>query len=451
MTDLSFLAELQLFFERMSLALPDPRARHRVAEMGIGLLCGETPKTIASALEWIGTQGDWSADYRIFSKTRWRTNDLFAPLLAEATARSGKGPIVAAMDDSLLRKTGRKIPGASYARDPLSPPFHTNLVLGQRFLQTSVMARAGGDRPWRAVPVALRHAPPLKAPRGATDEQKRAVKEARKQYNISAVGREELFRLRAEIDRLPDGSERNLILTADGSFANRSFLQEVPDRTTVVARLRRNARLRRVLPLSKRKGNRKYGEPLPTPEEMLRDARVRTRRMTVYVSGRRRRLRYKVVENVCWPRVTRDRPATLILLKPLRYRLRKGGKPLYKQSAYLFVVGDEAQVRQVIRAYLLRWEIEVNFRDEKTILGVGKAQVWNPTAVERAPAFLIACYAAMLLASMKVLKDRRDHHFDALPPWRNDEVRRPSARDLVRLLRKQVREERKLQSTQQLA
>ena len=134
----------------------------------------------------------------------------------------------------------------------------------------------------------------------------------------------------------------------------------------------------------------------------------------------------------------------LILLKPLGYRLRQGGKLLYKQPAYLFVVGDEAKVRHAIQAYLLRWQIEVNFRDEKTILGVGKAQVWNPNSVERVPAFLVACYAAMLLANMNVLNDERDDHFDSLPPWRNDEVLHPSTRDLVRLLRKQVLEEREL-------
>jgi len=443
----SLLDHVRKLFERMSMSLPDPRPRGRIVDVGLGLLCGDVPKTITSAIEWNGAQGDWSADYRLFAKTVWRLDDLFNPILADAVALSTDGPVYAAMDDTLLRKTGRKIPGTAYARDALSPPFRVNLVLGQRFLQTAIMARAGDDRPWRSIPIAFRHAPPLKAPRGATEEQKRAVKEARKTHNMSTVGRDELAKLRASIDCLPKGRARHLIMGADGSFANRAFLSEIPERTTVVVRIRKNARLRRVLPHDQRTGNRKYGEHLPTPEEMLSDQTIPTQTMTVSVSGHSHKLRYKVIENVCWPRPTRDRPAKLVLLKPLGYRLRKGGKLLYKQPGYLFVTGQPADITHVIEAYLLRWEIEVNFRDEKTILGAGKAQVWNPRSVERAPAFLVACYAALLLSSMTALNDHRNEQFDPLAPWRLDNVRRPSTRDLVRLLRKQVVQDRERKKT----
>ena len=44
-----------------------------------------------------------------------------------------------AVDDTRMRKTGRAIPQAAYHRDPMSPPFHTNLILGLRFLQGSLL------------------------------------------------------------------------------------------------------------------------------------------------------------------------------------------------------------------------------------------------------------------------------------------------------------------------
>jgi SRSO17 transposase len=442
------LAHIRKLLERMSMCLADPRPRGRMIEVGLGLLCGDVPKTITSAIEWNGAQGDWSADYRLFSKTSWELDDLFKPILGDAVVKNLDGPIYAAMDDTLVRKTGRKIPGTAYARDTLSPAFHINLVLGQRFLQTTVMARASDDRPWRSIPVAFRHVPPLKAPARATEEQKRAVKEARKIYNMSTVGRDELAKLRANIDSLPNNRTRHLIMTVDGSFANRSFLTEIPQHTTAVARIRKNARLRAAMPQEKRTGNRKYGELLPTPEQMLKDPAIPTQTAIVSVSGRRHVIRYKVIENVCWPRTTRDKPATLVLLKPLGYRLRKGSKLLYKQPGYLFVTGAPADIVHIIQAYLLRWEIEVNFRDEKTILGAGKAQVWNPRSVARAPAFLVACYAAMLLSSMTALNDRRNEQFDPLSPWRLDNVSRPSTRDLVRLLRKQITQGRKHPETE---
>jgi hypothetical protein len=137
-----FLSKLRLLLMRMCLAFPDPRPRERAHQMAFGLLCGEMPKTITSALVFNQHQGDWSADYRLFSKSAWTGDDLFEPILEEAVSLGGSGPIIAAIDDTLLRKSGRFIPGTSYARDPLSPPFHTNLVLGQRFLELALLVRA---------------------------------------------------------------------------------------------------------------------------------------------------------------------------------------------------------------------------------------------------------------------------------------------------------------------
>ena len=40
---------------------------------------------------------------------------------------------------SRLHKTGRCIKQALFQRDPLSPPFHVNLMLGLRFQQASLL------------------------------------------------------------------------------------------------------------------------------------------------------------------------------------------------------------------------------------------------------------------------------------------------------------------------
>jgi len=48
--------------------------------------------------------------------------------------------------------------------------------------------------------------------------------------------------------------------------------------------------------------------------------------------------------------------------------------------------------------------IEVNFREEKTMLGCGQAQVRNPESAERVPAFIAAIYAMLHLAAYQSLK-----------------------------------------------
>ena len=42
------------------------------------------------------------------------------------------------LDDTIVRKTGKKIHGNARKRDPRGPAFQTNLVLAQRDLQLSV-------------------------------------------------------------------------------------------------------------------------------------------------------------------------------------------------------------------------------------------------------------------------------------------------------------------------
>ena len=152
-----------------ALAVTDPRPRRKFVHLAVGWLCGPKPKTLTSALEWLDQrQEDWSADYRLFSQAHWETQAPFLPVLTQALASPlcDRARVYTGQDDTLVRKTGRKIPGVAYARDPLSPPFQVNLVLGQRFVQTSLLVQPGGpDHPWRALPVSFTHAQPLKSPR----------------------------------------------------------------------------------------------------------------------------------------------------------------------------------------------------------------------------------------------------------------------------------------------
>ena len=52
-----------------------------------------------------------------------------------------------------------------------------------------------------------------------------------------------------------------------------------------------------------------------------------------------------------------------------------------------------ARTLLLIQDYFDRWAIEVNHRDEKEILGVGQAQVWNEKSVCKVPALIVAIYS----------------------------------------------------------
>lgn len=90
-----------------------------------------------------------------------------------------------------------------------------------------------------------------------------------------------------------------------------------------------------------------------------------------------------------------------IVMAPLGYRLRAGGKLLYRQAAYLWVTDPGLSLAEAVQGCVWRWEQEVNFRDQKTLLGVGQAQVRHPQSVVRLPAWQVAAYSALLWCAQK--------------------------------------------------
>jgi len=425
-----------------ALAVTDPRPRRKFVHLAVGWLCGPKPKTLTSALEWLDQrQEDWSADYRLFSQAHWETQAPFLPVLTQALASPlcDRARVYTGQDDTLVRKTGRKIPGVAYARDPLSPPFQVNLVLGQRFVQTSLLVQPGGpDHPWRALPVSFTHAPTPKIPKAASPQEQAALREVRKKHRLSVVALEQLQFCRHQLDLQPGGSQRRLIDVVDGGYANRTFLGGLPERTEAVARVRKDAKFRAYLPPDQRRGARKYGPALPTPLGYLQDDQLPWQSCPVFVARQTRTLHFKEITRLCWPRATQVRPLRLIIIKAAGYRLRKGSKLLYREPAFLITTDLTTPAAELIAAYLARWEVEVNFRDEKNLLGVGQAQVRSPQSVARAPAFLVAGYAMLLWSSIRVFGDRRTEAFEALPAWRKDQPLRPSTRDLIRLLQQET-------------
>ena len=167
--------QLQTLLQRgWRLAFPTARTHRRAMQHAMALPCVLGRRTISRTLCALGRSAqDWSADYKLFSRARWQAQRLFDPVIDEYLERYPKGPVVAAIDDTKLRKSGKKIPGACWQRDPLSPPFHVNLLYGLRFLQAALLFPhyQEGDHPPRGIPVRFQEAPPLKKPGKRASEE----------------------------------------------------------------------------------------------------------------------------------------------------------------------------------------------------------------------------------------------------------------------------------------
>ena len=127
----------------------------------------------------------------------------------------------------------------------------------------------------------------------------------------------------------------------------------------------------------------------------------------------------------------------LIVLAPIPYHLSPNSKINYRDPAYLLTDANELNIDKLIQAYVDRWEIEVNHRDEKQHLGIGDPQVWNDASVDRLPAFIVASYSFLLLASLEAYGAKRTDEYIRPPKWQRRRTR-PSCLDLLALLRKEA-------------
>ena len=136
--------------------------------------------TLTNLLTTEGSQFvDWTADYRLYSKERISCNRIFSQIRKEVQAlNEGKKRLITALDDSLLRKTGKKIPGVKYARDPMGPPFQVNFVRGQRVIQMSASVSEDGQA--RMIPVLFRDASTPQKPRRNATEDRAKIKRSAK-------------------------------------------------------------------------------------------------------------------------------------------------------------------------------------------------------------------------------------------------------------------------------
>ena len=384
--------------EKIKPAFKQNRVYERARRLAISAVIALGKRNVSGLLCTAAEQFvDWSAAYRLFDKERMDREAVFSPARDTVIGRLRHDePLVVMMDDTLIRKRGRKVHGTGWKRDPLGPHFCDNFVWGQRFLQ---MSAALPDRDChgraRAIPIDFLHAP------SASKPKKRAAKEEWQKYRIlqaqmkvSTLAADRLHELRKQT------GDKRIICALDGGFTNRTVFRNIPDNTTLIGRIRKDAKLFAVPKeeSASRRGRRSfYGESLQTPDEVRQNKDIPWQTVEAFAAGRRHAFEVKVMPNVRW-KGTGERTVQVVIVRPLAYRPRKGAHLLYRNPVYLICTDKDLDLRQLMQSYLWRWEIELNFKEEKTAIGVGEAEVRSKQSVENTPAFVVASYAYLLLA-----------------------------------------------------
>lgn len=415
-------------------AFSQQRCWERGGQLALSNLINFGKHTITGALGAGGRQDvDWSAAYRLFERQRFAVEHLFdVPLKTVIAALPPGHPVIASVDDTLLRKTGKKIYGASWKRDPLGPKFTTNFVWAQRWLQISLALPEAGGR-CRAIPVDFHHCPSAVKPgkKAGADELAEYGKR-KKEMALPLKAKERIELLRNQIP-----SSRKLVISGDGGYTNRTVCRNLPSNTTLLGRARKDAKLF-ALPDNINGCGRKrlYGKQLPTPENMRLDDTISWREVNAATGDKMHTFKIKSVAGVR-SQIAGRRDLKLIIVQPLRYRLTPKSKLLYRAPAYIISTDPDLTDAEILQWYLWRWEIELNFRDEKSILGLNEAMIRTPDAVASWAPFVVCSYAMLLLAGSAVQEGNKIPGITpkwqkATPPYR------PSTNHYLAVMRQEI-------------
>ncbi len=429
--------------QKWEFVFPQERSHQRAIALAFGILCGVGKRTITRAIGFHGnSQKDWSADYRIFSRSPWEPRGLFHPILEHAIQSHELKRIVLSIDDTRVWRNGKHVPETQWHRDPMGPAFQTNLRWGHRFLQASlVLPLYAKDQQSssRTIPVRWEMAPVVKKPGvKASAEQQEAYRALKKKINLSKQFVAMVKEIRERLNTTGH-TDKSLSVVADGSFCNGTvFAQDWPkENVSLVARARKDIVLCKRAP---GQGPRFYGKTKFTPEQVRRRSSLaKWQKARIFHGGCYREVRFKEVTKVYWQGGAGKRQVRLLVIQPVGYRTSKNGRQYYRQPAYLLTSDLTTAAEVLLQDYFDRWGIEVNHRDEKEILGVGQAQVWNQKSVRKVPALMVAMYSWLLLAGLDSYGSKRTQDYEPLPKWRR-KAKRPSCLDLVTLLRRQLAE-----------
>lgn len=417
---------------------PQARTAKRAVGQALGSLICLGRRTISRIIWTNGNEKkSWSGEYFLHSRSSWSPARLFEPII-EGVLGYCRGPLLGVVvDDTSVKKTGKRILQAFWSRDPMSPPFWVNLRLGIRFLQFALVVplHSTAQAAARTIPILFEEVGIAKKPRkGRKDYQERMkqYRELSKKQNLSVRTVDAIGRIRTMLD-VAGAAKKMLIIIGDGAFCNRKIFSLQQDRTHILVRARKDLRL------CKKAGStgRFYSETKFTPDQVLYDQAILWNETRIFYGGKKRLVRYKELAYVYWQSGAKKTPLRLLIIDGNRYRVRKTGRRRKRETGCLLTTLVQGHTKHLLQLYFDRWQIEVNHRDEKTTLGVGQAQLHNPIAVPKQPSLVVASYSALLLASLNAFGPSRTQAYHELPRWRAN-AKRPSCLDLLTLLRKEI-------------
>jgi hypothetical protein len=382
-----------------------------------GMVAQPGRRTVCGMLVGAGLARIWhhSRAHWFFSHARWSVEQVGLVLvgLIVAGLLPAEAAVLVVVDDTLMRRSGRKVAGAAWCYDGARKgPKGGQTSWGTCFVVVGIVATLPFcDRPV-CLPVLARLWRPKGTPKTVLACQ-----------IVAAVA-----------SRLPD---RVVHVVADAHYAGaagaplRDGLRQrgMPDGVSLTSRLRVNAVLHAIAASIPGRGGRprRIGARLGTPSDLA--AALTWRQCTVRRYGRTDAV--LLAERVClWYGTYRSRAVRVVLVREPGSRAKAG------YHLALITTDLHTPAEQIVARYAARWSIEVAFEDAKQITGVGEARNRTATAVARTVPFGLITQSIVVLwyahhgHSHDVAADRR-----AQAPWYRGKTQ-PAYLDMIVKLRR---------------
>jgi hypothetical protein len=370
------------------------RVWQRVQILLLGAILAPGQRTVTAILRIMGLSSEkhFQNFHRVLNRSIWSSREASRVLLGLLVAAFAvHGPVVLGLDDTIERRRGAKIKAKGIYRDPVrSSHSHFVKASGLRWLSLMLLAPI----PWAKRVWALPFLTVLAPSEGYYEKRKRAHKK------LTDWARQTLLQARRW---LPG---RKLVVVMDGGFAAIDFLvlvAKLANPITLIARFRLDAALYAPAPERQpgQKGRpRKKGQRLPTLQQVLKDDRTSWKKVVVpdWYGEKQREVEIASATAVWFHNGMPPLPIRWVLIRdPL-------GK--FKSQALLCTDLNE-EPEQILKWFVMRWQLEVTFHEVRDHLGVETQRQWSDWAILRTTPALLGLFSLVtLLANTHAMKGK---------------------------------------------
>ncbi|MDW8326573.1 MAG: transposase [Anaerolineales bacterium] len=364
----------------------------QVLLLGAILTIGQHTVTAALQIVGLSSERHFQTYHRVLNRAAWSSWALSRVLLGLLiTTFAAVGDVITGLDDTIERRRGAKIKAKGIYRDPVrSSHSHFVKTSGLRWLSLMLLVPIPwAQRVW-ALPFLTVLAPSERYYAG----RKRAHKK------LTDWARQMLLQLRRWLPK------RRLVVVADSSFAVISLLwrmTQLAEPLCLIVRFWLDAALYEPAPQRRphQKGRpRLKGQRLPTLAQIAANPETLWQRVTLpdwYGAGRR------TLEIASGTAVWRPSGQPAV---PIRWVLIRAPKGKFKTQALLSTDLTVAPA-QIVKWFVLRWQVEVTFHEVRAHLGGETQHQWSDKAILRTTPAFLALFSIVTLWAHRHVRNGR--------------------------------------------